>query len=213
MSIETRPIGQWPGFETPEHKRRRSQFATSFSAIMKLLERELWYLGAKNSVIEIDCRPQDFRLDGGLRANARPQGPRVVVSCDTKHGAMRLPCDTFTKHEDNLYAIALTLEKLRAIDRYGVTVKGEQYTGFTAIPAATGITTRVDAAWTTLEREADWDLDGLALGADERTRSTLDNMFRDAAKRAHPDAGGSDERMAAVNRARETILSSLAGDS
>lgn len=215
MTILTRPIGQWPGFETPAHKRRRSQFATSFSAIMKLLERELWHLGGRNAVIEIDCRPQDFRLDGGLRANARPQGPRVIVSCDTRHGPMRLPCDTFTKHEDNLYAIALTLEKLRAIDRYGVTVKGEQYRGFTAIPATTSVTTKVNAAWDLLYStvgKARGGVEMIRQEDDYLDRNEANSLYREAAMYAHPDAGGSDELMAAVNRARETILSSLAGD-
>lgn len=208
MTYTTRPIDQWIGPETPTHRRTRSKFKTAVTSILSLLERELAFLGAKNVVLEVDVRPWDLRQDGGLRANARPQGPRVIVSFDSKHGPMRWPCDTFDRYEDNLYAIALTLEKLRAIDRYGVSGKGQQYTGFTAIPASTSMSTKTDAAWAVLEREAGWP-DGLPLGRDERNRRTMEEMFRDAVKRAHPDVGGTDDRMAAVNRARETILVSL----
>jgi hypothetical protein len=37
--------------------------------------------------------------------------------------------------QHNVRAIALTLEALRAVDRYGATETGQQYTGFKALPA------------------------------------------------------------------------------
>lgn len=193
----------YPVPETPSWNRQRSKFKTGYSSVLNLLEREISFLGARDYTLEIDVRPMDLRLDGGLRANARPQGPRVVVSFKSRHGPMRWPCDTFQSYVDNLYAIALTLEKLRAIDRYGVTMKGEQYRGFTAIAATSSLTTRVEAAWTILQRESEMQV------VLPRDRAGLNVLYTAAAKRAHPDAGGTDERMAAVNRSRDTILSDL----
>jgi hypothetical protein len=206
----TRPISTYPVPETPSAERRYSQFKASWAKATELLYRELSYLGVTELILEIDVHPWDLRQDGMPRANARPQGPRVVVYATLPNRDLRIPCDTFRDHAHNLYAIALTLEKLRAIDRYGVTTQGEQYRGFTALPAVTSVTTRVEAAWATLEREAG--RDGLPIEREKRTREAMDILFRDATRRAHPDAGGSDERMAHVNRARSTIQESLLRD-
>jgi hypothetical protein len=204
----TRPIGIYPVPETRPSDRRNSPFRTSANAAMNLLERELAKLGARSAVLEIDVNTWDLRLDGRLRANARPQGPRVVVSAETKHGPMQWPCDTFRHYEANIYAIALTLEKLRAIDRYGVTTHGEQYTGWIAIPGATGATDPVESAWELLVMTAAGE-HASALPQHARTRQSALQHFREAAKFAHPDAGGTTERFDAIVRARDTILNSL----
>jgi len=47
-----------------------------------------------------------------------------------------MPCDSFKDWEANLRAIALSLERLRAADRYGVTTEEkEQYIGWLRLPA------------------------------------------------------------------------------
>lgn len=160
-------------------------------------------------MLEIDVPGWALRQDGRLRSDYRKaQDPRIIISATTNHGDIRIPCDTFESYGDNLYAIALTLEKLRAIDRYGVTLHGEQYQGFTAIPASTSMTTKTEAAWDVLAREAAGE-PGSAIRSVNRVRSTLDKYFREASMMAHPDRGGTDERMAAVNRARDIILIDL----
>lgn len=207
--ITTRPIQDWPGKETPVYRRQRSRFKTGWSSIIYLLERELRHLGAKSAILEIDCRPWDLRQDGMLRANARPQGPRVIISAETKHGPMRIPCDTYTDHESNLYAIALSLEKLRAVDRYGVTMHGEQYRGWTALPASTGNgLASIESAWRLLVLIATGETD-YVLKPEHRTRETAERYFREAAKIAHPDAGGSDDQFVAIRKARDLIIGSM----
>lgn len=201
MNYSTRPISTWPGTRTGG--RTHSRFKATYGASEDLLMRELQHLRAKDVVLEIDISPSDLRLDGTLRANAKPQGPRVCLYAATKHGPLMMPCDTYWDWRDNVRAIALSLEALRQVDRYGCSARGEQYRGWTAIPASTSMTTKVEAAWRLL---AD------ILGGDPpspRDRAALDRCYRDAAKVAHPDAGGTEERMAAVNRARETILLDL----
>jgi hypothetical protein len=41
--------------------------------------------------------------------------------------------------QHNVRAIALGLEALRKVDRYGITRRGEQYAGWKALPAGIGI--------------------------------------------------------------------------
>jgi hypothetical protein len=46
--------------------------------------------------------------------------------------------DPMESWQHNVYAIAKSLEALRLVDRYGVTRRGEQYTGWKALPAGSG---------------------------------------------------------------------------
>ena len=137
MSIdyEFRALDQWPGDRTRE--RQKSRFDTPFSATQDLLDTELRHLAAKSVVIQADCDRSEIRLDGRFRANAKMRGPGVVLSFDSKHGPLSYPCDKFTEWQDNLRAIALSLEALRKVDRYGVTKRAEQYKGWERLPGST----------------------------------------------------------------------------
>jgi hypothetical protein len=99
-----------------------------------LLDRELWHLQAKQIVIEAFVGEHNVRNDGWLRSDTHPRAPGIILSFQSKHGPLRYPCDTYADWEDNLRAIALALEALRAVDRYGVTKIGEQYTGWKQLP-------------------------------------------------------------------------------
>lgn len=201
FDYSVRPINGWPG--SPTRNRRRSTFKASYSDSEDLLGRELAQIRGKSVVLEIDIRPQDLRLDGTLRVSARPQGPRVILYAETKHGPLMMPCDTFTDWRDNVRAIALSLEALRKVDRYGCAMRGEQYRGWTAIPASTGggLPT-IDAAWALLQKESGVD-------AETKEGTTARRLYILASKRAHPDVGGSDDRFSAIGKARDLILGSL----
>ncbi len=125
-------IQNWPGKPTAE--RRKSHFKAAWSDTLKLLERELNHLDARNIVIQADCDSSQIRLDGMFRAGAKMRGPGIILTFDSKHGQLSYPCDTFLDWADNLRAIALSLENLRAVDRYGVTRRGEQYSGWARLP-------------------------------------------------------------------------------
>lgn len=136
-----RPIGpDWPS-ERPrlrEWEQRRSQFSAKWSRTIKDLELELRALDASKGTIQVDVEERHIRLDGGLRADARPSSSAVIISFDSKHGPVRMACDEFHSWHDNVRAIALSLNALRAVDRYGVTKRGEQYQGWKALPETTG---------------------------------------------------------------------------
>lgn len=174
------PMREWPGTMTA--RRRRSQFASTHSATLALLTRELRELGAKHPTLLIALRPEDFRLDGLPRAGRVAAHPGIVLSFESKHGPLSYPCDTFDRWQDNLRAIALALEALRKVDRYGVTKRGEQYRGFLALEATAAPAgfEEVNAALRFLE--------SLVNGWADRTEPA--RLLRGAQRIAHPDAGG-----------------------
>jgi hypothetical protein len=177
------PMREWPGTMTA--RRRRSQFDSSHSATLALLTRELRELGAKNPTLLIALRPEDFRRDGLPRAGRVAAHPGIVLSFDSKHGALSYPCDTFDRWEDNLRAIALALEALRKVDRYGVTAHGEQYRGFLALEA-----TAAPAGFGTPEEALHFL--GILAHAEPKMHDTraVRSVVRAAQRAAHPDAGG-----------------------
>lgn len=105
---------------------------------MALLKRELRALSAKHVVIELAVSEAELRLDGWPYADARPTHAGVVLSLESKYGPLRYPCTRFDRWQDNVRAIALALEALRKVDRYGVTKRGEQYTGWKQLQAGAG---------------------------------------------------------------------------
>jgi hypothetical protein len=193
-----RPLGVWPGPVTAE--RKPSPFRASWRDTVKLLDRELWHLDAQDLVLQLDYQERDIRKDGMPRADARMGGPGVIISFQSKHGPLRYPCDAFTDWRDNVRAIALALEALRRVDRYGITRRAEQYAGWKALPSSTQpvMTTAQAAAWigglTAVQPRAILDSPQLA-------RETV----RMAASRTHPDAGGDASDFARVQEAKRVL--------
>lgn len=136
MEFTFRPLPMWPHPATPYSLQRERPFSASWAQTMDLLEREVGYLGGRAVVLGVGLEPYDIRLDGKPRANARSyrhQG--VEVSFDTrKHGRLTYATDVCTLWQDNVRSIALGLEALRAVDRYGISARGQQYAGFAALP-------------------------------------------------------------------------------
>lgn len=200
-NMTLRPITAWPHQLTEE--RRRSNFSAQWSETLNLLDRELWHLGngQRNApaVLQIAMREQDFRVDGMPRATAKPEHPGVILNIETRTGPLSFPCDTFTNWQDNLRAIALALEALRKVDRYGVTQTGQQYAGWKQLPSA--------GAPAPGGQSADDAELHLRLAAGDKN-SPLDKVYRAARARAHPDRNSGDrsawdsvEAAAAVLRA------------
>lgn len=213
MSIDYqfRALAAWPGTRTKE--RKKSPFSAGYVRTLHDMERELGYLGARTVVIQAECGDEDIRNDGRIRSSARMRGPGIIISFESKHGPLSYPCDTYTEWTDNLRAIVLAMAALRAVDRYGVTRRGEQYRGWKQLPGGGEGTVIAAGEWPSAEEAARWLM--RAAGYDSHIRrdvsqwlsgEPLRDLYRDAAKYAHPDReGGSTERMAKVNRARDFI--------
>lgn len=173
--------------QRPPRGYRRSNFDTPMSRTVSLLARELRMLDAERIVIEIDLRPSQIRHDGMPRADARVDDPTVILSFDSKWGPQRYATAEFDTWQDNLRAVALSLEALRAVDRYGVSKRGEQYQGWKALPVST------DAADSIYTRE--------------QAQALIDTYgsLREAILATHPDHGGDEAEFRKVMRAREVL--------
>lgn len=206
-SMTLRPIEQWPGEPTPI--RQRSNFSAPWSSTLDLLDRELHYLGKANrnapTVLQIAMREQDFRIDGMPRANAKPTHPGVILSIESKHGPLSYPCDRFDLWQDNLRAIALSLEALRKVDRYGVTKNAEQYKGFKAIGGAAA--SAVEQSTFPSADQAERYIRRLVEIRDDCTteHDTFRSVYRRAQKITHPDVVLSREEWNLVEEAGETL--------
>ena len=58
----------------------------------------------------------------------------MVVSFDSPNGSLSFPCDTYLTFDENLRAIGLSLQALRAVDRYGVTKRGSSSQEWKRLP-------------------------------------------------------------------------------
>jgi hypothetical protein len=198
-SMAVDPIGEWPGELTK--RRQRSNFASPMSSTLETLTRELRELAAKNVRLQVAIPAGQFRLDGFPRATAKAEHPGIILTMDTNVGALSYPCDTFTTWEDNLRAIALALEALRKVDRYGVTKRGEQYRGFLAIEGATAMS----AGFTSTD-DAIRFLSGVSgLRTDQKIKPRLELVIRKAKRVSHPDTGGTAETFQRVTLAEQYL--------
>jgi len=135
MRYTVRPISDRTPF-TGKHQ--RSPFDSPWSRTKQLFLKEVRHLCGTDLVLELDVTERAIRLDGGLYANSRPATPAVRVAFDSVHGPLTYATDRFTTWQDNVRAIALGLEALRKVDRYGITKRGEQYAGWKQLPAGSG---------------------------------------------------------------------------
>lgn len=194
-----------PMEDPKKHRSRRSAaFRSTWVKTLNLIEYEIGRLQAREVVIEAGYRSDQIRNDGWPYSKACPTHPAARLSFTTRGKPMAFPCDTYDNIDDNLRAIALTLESLRAIDRYGVTQDAEQYKGWTALPAPrTGAMTRDEAARFLVAHGS------IHVSADNTDLEAVRRAYRNAAKSLHPDAGGTAEQF---NHLREAVKV-LGGDS
>lgn len=206
MTLTWASLRSWPGVRRPAHQQINGPFRSTWSATRDLLETELRMLGVRDAVLEVDAEPGSFRRDGSIYADARMVTPGVVLSfTHPKQGPLRFPSDKYKHFDDNVRALALGLEALRAVDRYGITPKAEQYSGWRAIPATTGNSDDgiVDAhtAAEFLSRFTDYKPIDLLQWPDRAI-----GAWRKARSVTHPDVdGGSAQAFAKVERARELL--------
>lgn len=214
MNITYRPIADdWQGKRRRSFETSGTPFKAKWTDTLTKLDRELRMLGARRVVVQIDLPESSFRIDGNPRSDARdPDFAGVIVSFDTKkHGPLRYQCDAFDGYrgqagwQANVRAIALGLEALRKVERYGIAARGEQYTGWRAIgsampmPEATAMTE--DEAIAFLHAHApgvEWDYD---------VPDQVHAAYRVAAKALHPDAAtGDTEQFKRLGAARDLLV-------
>jgi hypothetical protein len=131
------------------------------------------------------------RLDGLPRSGARvPDDPGAAVYWrDAFNSAPRvMAIDQYSRVEDNLAAIAATLDAMRAIERHGgAAILERAFTGFVALPAP-----GASREW--------WEVLGVLRSA---TLAECRAARQRLASEHHPDRGGDPARMAEINAAWE----------
>lgn len=134
-NLRIRPITSWPGERT--RGRRDAPFKSTLGSTLETLRRELRMLRASDIWLEVAMAENDFRIDGRPKANARAFHPGVVLSfhSHTLGKDLRYASDRFWTWQDNLRAVALGLEALRKVERYGIANRGEQYAGWAQLTA------------------------------------------------------------------------------
>lgn len=178
-------LGSW-GRPITRNRASAHRFSASWSATMELLTSEIEKLGVKGTIaVRIDVQRGDIRQDGMLRARASVGFPGVVVSFESRYGPLSYATDEYDSWQANVRAIALSLQALRAVDRYGVSKSGEQYAGWRAIEngAAAPEFASADEAVRWLREVVDVPgVEGLSVKL----------LLRAAARALHPDANGGD---------------------
>ncbi|MBU0749176.1 MAG: J domain-containing protein [Gammaproteobacteria bacterium] len=202
MSTPTRYPLQWPeGWKRMQsYQRKTATFSrqgkalTVFDGVQRVLD-ELQRLGVHQDDVVVSTNLQT-RLDGLPRSNqARPGDPGVCVYWRKSiNEPMRcMAVDRYDEVQDNLAAVAATLEAMRSIERHGgAAILDRAFTGFAALPAPVG---GKRDWWTVLELQS------------TASQAEIREAFNRLAREHHPDRGGTDERMAEIIRARDEALS------
>lgn len=201
MSIEFtfRPIVQWPGETT--RNRRRSPFGVTPGRTQTDLARELEHLRAKAIVIQAALDERDIRQDCMIRAGATTRHPGVIVSFTCPHGPLSYPCDTYLNMWCNIRAISLAMSALRAVDRYGVTKRGEQYKGWKALPAPEQMgPSTVQQAAAVLATFSGMTVGDILADADASSKA-----YKLACMKIHPDREGNAADFNAVQQAGDFL--------
>jgi len=134
----------------------------------------------------------ELRLDGLPRSGqTAPSDPGVAVYWRRPGESMKvMAIDIYDRVADNLAAVAATLSAMRAIERHGgAQILERAFTGFTALPSP--------KSWRMI----------LGLKEGPVSESDITSAYRTKAREAHPDMpGGSNERMAEINAARDQAM-------
>jgi hypothetical protein len=206
-----RPLGAWLEAVT-DPRASSARFRARWDDTINLLSRELEQLDARNVVIQVDVEEAELRRDGMLRHYAKVGFPGVRVAFDSRHGPLLYATDAYEQQwsgtlpgwQANVRAIALGLEALRAVDRYGITRRAEQYQGWKAIGSgpATPMPSQMtaDGAARLIGEMAGW-----ASAPDPADPAVWRLAYKHAARLLHPDAGGSNGDFQRLQEAKRVL--------
>lgn len=214
LNIQIRPVVNWPGKENTNP--RRSQFKCGYKNTLQLLDGEL---DRANTVdgswfMEMWVDPRDLRLDGQLRANVRVRKPGIIFRFSRFTGRIMqrsdgtryketqdisYPCDAFDDWQDNLRAVALSMEALRKVERYGV-FKYDDIISRLALPSAEGSVSTKESAAAFLAQHS-----GVSREEILFSPTAMASAYRKAAGALHPDSGGDKEDFIKLQEARKVL--------
>jgi hypothetical protein len=167
----------WP--KTEVLRRENSRFDTSLSVALTNLKKQVELLGGSKLVLS-----SNYTL-----GNDNPKDCGVVAYFTMEASEIAVPCDRWRRIQDNVHAIALTIEAMRGMERWGAKhmIKA-MFSGFKQLPSS-------ERPW--------WEV----LGCDyESSPIFIKERYRVLSMAHHPDRGGTQEAMALINLAYEQAM-------
>lgn len=167
---------QWLPQQTRTKYPKLAQFGRhSASRAGDELASELKRLGAKNCIISSNL--QRRARGGGFYADQKNiEDAGVVVYFDLKGTGKAMACDKWDKPEHNLWALFLSVQAIRGLERWGGSeLLDGLFTGFMALPDPGKSMPPVDTQY--------------FLGLNDM--EDIKQEYRKLVKKMHPDVGGS----------------------
>jgi hypothetical protein len=225
VEITWRPLTQWPagrkrtyGNEDARFTRRGSETRTVNGIVQRValsreriplgetlreLDRELSMLGVYRATVQIDV--ESDRELRNLRDLTHVKSSAVVLTFERNKQPVTIATDFFSRWQDNLRAIAKGMESLRLLERYHIANTGDQYRGWTALPATTTPAFSTEQAANYLAR-FDGDVGAAAI---MQNAESARHAYRCAVAKTHPDAGGSVGNAQLTQEARRVLEAHL----
>lgn len=164
-------------------RRESSNFKQTLSGALNNLRRQIELMGGKNLVLSSNC----------ALGHDTPKDSGVVAYFQLQNTAMAIPCDRWRKVQDNVHAIALTVEAMRGMERWGAKhMITAMFSGFKSLPSrASGLD-----PWVTL---------GIT---EKATEAEITAAFRSKSKIYHPDIPetGSADKWAQIREAHDLAM-------
>ncbi len=190
----------WPDGWPRTKDRQSAPYRATYATTIKDLVANLRLLSAENVVLSSNAPCRSDGMPFSDAAQVKIKDPGVAVYFHRKGHQQVLACDRWLTVLDNIRAIGLTVEALRAIDRAGATeLLNRAFTGFKALPPQ-GSVVVTQPQW--------WHVLGVQSLADA---ATIKAAYRKLAAQHHPDVGGDDGAMARINQAYEQAKAERAG--
>lgn len=169
----------WP--KTENTKRENGNFKTTLPAALNSLKLECSRLGGKDLILS-----SNYTL-----GCERPAESGVVAYFEYEGNRVAIPCDRWRLVEHNVRAIALTIEAMRGMERWGAKhMITAMFTGFKSIPEKASGRNPLEV-----------------LGLDpakQYSEADITAAFRRRSKTEHPDIStGSNEKFAMLREAHE----------
>lgn len=158
------------------------------------LRHELRLLSAQHVVISSNLRPRNYV--GEAKTDARQQ-PGIALYFTLKARAMTMAQDVYSSPYANMRSLALAIEAMRQLERHGGGhMMQRAFDGFARLPPPKGAATYQKRPW----REV-LELPSSIYAALPKANQLIlaEAAYKERAKKAHPDTGGTAEAMAELN--------------
>jgi len=183
----------WPDHIPRSKSREKGKFSVSLSTALSNVLTSI-RLFAKDSGKAMSGIVISSNVTLGAE---RPEDPGVAVWFVWDGLQVCIPVDRYMTVAANLQAIHHVIEARRVELRHGtLALVRASFMGFKALPPPPG-----QAQW--------WDVLGVPRTA---TRDQIEAAWKAKAKSAHPDTGGSDAAMTALNKAKADALRAVAAN-